>query len=479
MRTLTSLEKWTYAIGNMPFAVNEAAFGSFVVFYYTQVQGISGTLAGLAMFIAISWDAISDPIVGSWSDTVRSRWGRRHPLLLAGGIPTALLFMALFNPPDGMGEMGVFLWLLGISVLLRTFLTIYFIPYSAMGAELSHDYDERTVIAKARVTMAWLAGMALPAIAFALIFQPEGDIDGRLIDSNYWDYGVLSTVLAAATALICLWGTRTVIPRLPKARGEAYTFSLVQPIRDFRLAFRHGNFRMTVAAKLAFGMCAGVYMTLGMYLGTYFWEFSSDQMAGLVVPTAVGTLLTFVLLGPLGQRFDKPVLLGAATLIMAINAFWFIGARLFDLLPGNDSPLIYGLQLVNTCIGVISIVSLQVLSLSLLADILDEHELETELRQEGVYFAATAFVGKATTGVGVFLAGIVIDLVGLIPGSAPGEVEASVLQSLGWFTCILITVLATTAFLFTRRIRLSRADHDKVRTQLAARANPKVAPANP
>ena len=61
----------------------------------------------------------------------------------------------------------------------------------------------------------------------------------------------------------------------------------------------------------------------------------------------------------------------------------------------------------------------------------------------------------------------------------PGEVEASILQSLGWFTCILITVLATTAFLFTRRIRLSRADHDKVRTQLAARANPEVAPANP
>ena len=119
----------------MPFAVKDAAFVNFVVFYYTQVHGLSGTLSGLAMFIALSWDAVSDPVVGSWSDNFRSRWGRRHPLLLAGGIPTALLFLALFAPPEQFGEVGIFAWLLGVSILLRTFLTIYFIPYSAMGAE--------------------------------------------------------------------------------------------------------------------------------------------------------------------------------------------------------------------------------------------------------------------------------------------------------------------------------------------------------
>jgi Na+/melibiose symporter-like transporter len=101
MSTLTPLEKWSYAIGNMPFAVKDVAFNSFVVFYYTQVQGLSGSLTGLAMFIALSWDAVTDPFVGSWCDTVRSRWGRRHPLLLVGGVPTAVLCFALFVPPGG------------------------------------------------------------------------------------------------------------------------------------------------------------------------------------------------------------------------------------------------------------------------------------------------------------------------------------------------------------------------------------------
>ena len=109
MRKLTGFEKWSYAIGNMPFSVKDAAFVNFVVFYYTQVLGLSGTLTGLAMFVALTWDAISDPVVGSWSDTLRTRWGRRHPLLVAGGLPTALLFLALFNPPDDLEQMGTFI----------------------------------------------------------------------------------------------------------------------------------------------------------------------------------------------------------------------------------------------------------------------------------------------------------------------------------------------------------------------------------
>ena len=185
MRSLNSLEKWSYAVGSMPFAVKDAAFVNFVVFYYTQVQGLSGTLTGLAMFLALSWDAISDPVVGSWSDTLRTRWGRRHPMLVVGGIPTAILVLLLFDPPANLGEIGVFSWLLGVSILLRTFLTIYIIPHTAMGAELSTDYDERTVIAKARVTMGWLAAMALPAIGFLFFFQMDHGVDGRLVADNY------------------------------------------------------------------------------------------------------------------------------------------------------------------------------------------------------------------------------------------------------------------------------------------------------
>ncbi len=468
MQTLSSKEKWTYAVGTMPFAVKDAAYINFVVFYYTQVQGLSGTLTGLALFIALTWDAIADPVVGSWSDSLRSRWGRRHPPMVAGALPTALLFLALFTPPDALSELGVFTWLLAVSILLRTFLTIYIIPYSAMGAELSADYDERTVIAKARVTMGWVAGMLLPAVAFTIFFRPQDGLDGRLIAANYWQYGVLSALVAGATAWVCIVGTRTAIPRLPQA-GAGEVFNWAQPLDDLRLIFQNRNFRMSMGANLAFGMCAGVYTTLSLYLGTYFWEFSTDQLAGLIIPTALATLLAFVVLNRLGRRFDKPALLAAASFALAINLLWFIGARLLGLLPENGHPLIYPLQWLNVGIGVILIIALQVLGISLAADILDEQELTTGRRQEGVVFAAGAFVGKATTGAGSLLAGIVIDLAGMAPGLNPGQVSQSVLQSLGWFTMVSVSGLALVASWYFTRLRLSRADHARVTSQLAAK----------
>ena len=469
MRSLNSLEKWSYAVGSMPFAVKDAAFVNFVVFYYTQVQGLSGTLTGLAMFLALSWDAISDPVVGSWSDTLRTRWGRRHPMLVVGGIPTAILFLLLFDPPANLGEIGVFSWLLGVSILLRTFLTIYIIPHTAMGAELSTDYDERTVIAKARVTMGWLAAMALPAIGFLFFFQMDHGVDGRLVADNYINYGIMSAVLAAITAAFCIWGTRTVISRLPQSNPNAAPFNMGQPFRDVRIAFGNANFRLTTGAGLAFGMAAGIYTTLSLYMGTYFWEFSSDQLAGMVVPSALATLLAFILLGRLGQHYNKPPMLGVASLVLAVNSVSLIGARLLGILPDNGHPLIYILSIVSVGISVFAIVTLSVVSASLVADILDEQELKTQRRQEGVFFAAGAFVAKATTGLGALMAGVVIDLVGIQPESLPGTIDSSVLQSLGLFTLILTGSMALLAYVFFNRISMTREDHVRVKRQLEER----------
>lgn len=471
MRRLTGVEKWSYAIGNMPFSIKDAAFVNFVVFYYTQVLGLSGTLTGLAMFIALSWDAISDPVVGSWSDTLRTRWGRRHPLLVAGGVPTAFLFLALFNPPDGLDDIAIFIWLLGVSILLRTFLTIYFIPYSAMGAELSTDYDERTVIAKARVTMAWLAGMLLPAIGFALIFQAEGDVDGRLVQANYIEYGVLSAVLAGITASICVWGTRSTIPQLPQASDTHESFRLLRPITDMRVAFSNRKFLLVTCAGLAFGIAAGVYTTLSLYIGTYFWELSTDQLAGMVIPGFVATLLGFVVLSRIGQRMDKPRMLWAACVLLAVNVVVSLGARLLGFLPANGTLSIYLWVLGTAGVGVFAVVTLQVVTASLTADLLDEQELATGLRQEGVFFAAGAFLSKATTGLGAMLAGVVIDLVGLAPGLEPGAVKEEVLAQLGWFTIVLTGGMALVGSAFYRHVNMTREDLVQVRQGLSRKAS--------
>ena len=106
--------------------------------------------------------------------------------------------------------------------------------------------------------MAWLAGMLLPAIAFAVIFQSQGDTDGRLLAANYTVYGVVSALVAGATVLFCVWGTRSVIPRLPSASASGSGSLIQQTLRDFRTAFGNYNFGISIGSNLAFGIAAGV-----------------------------------------------------------------------------------------------------------------------------------------------------------------------------------------------------------------------------
>ncbi len=466
MRQLSKTEKWCYAIGNIPQAVKDTAFGSFVVFYYTQVLGLSGTLAGLAMLIAMVWDAISDPIVGSWCDSVKSRFGRRHPLLFIGGISTACLFLLLFRPPAGLSEVDTFLWLTLISVFIRTTMTVYFIPYQAMGAEMSSDYDERTVIAKARVTMAFLGAMVLPAIAYGLIFQSSADTDGRLVAANYWDYGLISFAMALSSTLICLWGTKTTIPSLPQATPATPKFSFTKPYSDFLVAASNKNFRATIGTNLAFGICAGTYATMGLYIATYYWEFSSSDLAGFVIPTFLATMTAFFLINRIGRRYDKNRLMSFICLAFSINVAWLVTARLLGWLPDNGHPVLLQLQWLQIYIGVGLIASLAIIVASLMADILDQQEVDTGIRQDGVFFAAASFVTKTTTGVGSFVAGLSVDLSGLKPGMTPGFVPDSVLMTLGWFYGPGIALFALIAWLFSRRITLSRTQTIRIQAEL-------------
>ena len=121
-----------FGVGQFPEGIKSAAFGFLLLFYYNQVLGLSGTLSGVAIFLALIVDAVSDPLVGNLSDMTRSRWGRRHPYMYAAAIPFALSFYFLFVPPDGLSEPGLFLWLAGFSILTRTFMTFYSVPLQSL-----------------------------------------------------------------------------------------------------------------------------------------------------------------------------------------------------------------------------------------------------------------------------------------------------------------------------------------------------------
>ena len=109
-----------FGLGELVQHVTTIALYSLLLFYYQQIVGLSGTLTGLALGIALFFDGVSDAAVGSPSDRIRGRFGRRHPVMAASAIPLAISLILLFNPPDGLAEFGSFLWLTVFAILLRT-----------------------------------------------------------------------------------------------------------------------------------------------------------------------------------------------------------------------------------------------------------------------------------------------------------------------------------------------------------------------
>ncbi len=461
--------KIAHGIGAMAFAAKDAAVVNFVPFFYTQVAGLSGTLYGWAAFAGQLSDAITDPIFGTLSDNHRSRWGRRHPFMVAAMLPLAVCFFLLFNPPLGWSGWALCGWLALVLIALRTMVTMFAIPHTALGAELSRDYEERSLIVSYRTLLGWLAGVALPALALGFVFaRGDGEGDGRLLRDNYWAYAWMSAFLVVVAISITVWFTRRSIPHLP-VPGERRRLRLLDPLRDVRDALRNRNFRQLFGALVFFGSISGVTVTLGYYANTYFWEFSSQQIALIMSSSIVGVGVGFAVLRPLVTRFEKRTILLGATFLLIGNGIWWIGGRLVGVLPPNGDPLLLPLAIANTVILSGAVMVVQTMGASVVADMVDEHEVETGLRRDGVFFAAMGFSLKIPTGFGQLAGGILIDAVGLQTGLQPGEVPADVLWKLGLVAGPLASLCFLAPTVFISRYRLDRARHSELQRILAER----------
>jgi GPH family glycoside/pentoside/hexuronide:cation symporter len=187
---LNLLTKLSYGIGQLSDGVKQAAFGTFLFFYYNQVLGLSGSLAGAAALLALLVDAITDPMVGQLSDRFRSRWGRRHPFMLAGALPFGLAMVALFSPPEGLDQSQLFAWMLIGAITVRLMLTLFFVPHLSLGAELVRDYHGRTSLIGYRVFFTYAGVLLTSVIGFTVFFPPtEAFTNGMLNRDSYPNFG--------------------------------------------------------------------------------------------------------------------------------------------------------------------------------------------------------------------------------------------------------------------------------------------------
>ena len=172
--------KLSFGVGASGEAVFHGLFNAFITIYYNQAIGLSNTLIGVAIMLAMIADAATDPLVGIVSDRWRSRWGRRHPFLYMAPIPLALAIFAIFNPPDllavgadGPSQWGLFAWLAVWTILGRAALTLYSVPHYALGGELTTNQHQRSTLFSINTVCLYVSGAAFGFAAWRFFFAGE------------------------------------------------------------------------------------------------------------------------------------------------------------------------------------------------------------------------------------------------------------------------------------------------------------------
>jgi GPH family glycoside/pentoside/hexuronide:cation symporter len=446
-----------------------------VLLFYTQVLGLSGAATGAILFIGLLWDAVSDPLIGIWSDRLRTRWGRRHPMMLAAALPLGVGFIALFAPPPSVVDDKFLLgsWLLFWSLWIRTSITLFSMPHLALVAEISSDYHERSSLLALRMGFMFLTAVLLPAGALWLLFGVTDGGDGRFVATNYPLYGWASCIVVLLAAAGCIWGTRknfVPVSRLVDSGGDDP--GLRGMFRDFVGTLRIRNFRYVLLYDLASSTAYGILVALNILAWTYYWELSAIEVSlVMALPSLLAVPLAVWSMGPLGRRWAKHKILNTAIALMILDAVWVFPLRQFELIPDNGHPLVFAALFLQMFIWMYLFVLRVVAAFSITADVTDEHELEHGTRQEGGFFSALTFTSKLASALGPLYGGVILDLIGLEEGMLPGAVSQSTLDGLAVAMAAGVIPPLILAWYFSFHITMSEARLKQIQADLALKSS--------
>ncbi len=455
------LTRLAYGIGGAAGGIKNNGFDYVLLLFYSQVLGLSAVLVAAALWIALIFDAVSDPVIGYWSDNVRHRFGRRHPFMYTAMIPVAIGYFFVWNPPEGLAGMGLFGWLLTLTIFVRLMYTLFEVPSHALAAELSQDYDARTSLMSFRYFFAWVGGLSVQVILFAVLLKPtENDPSGFFYLEGWHSYGLLGASCIFTAILITSLGTHKHIPHL-QAPPEPRKLTPIKVVGEVWETVSNPSFRALFIATL-FGLLAtGVSATLNQYINGFFWGFTSQQISGLTMAVFVSALLALVVAPIAGKTFGKK----RAAIIIGMLAFTIapapVFARLLGLLPANGTDELYWIIMSVTVFDLALIIAYQMLAASMVADIVEENELKTGRRSEGIYFAGISFMRKLAQGMGVLTASFILAIASITPGMRPAEVSEESMRTLGFGYAMMLLTLWMLMLLCVSFYRISREDHEK------------------
>ncbi len=391
---LSPIKKLLYGVGDIGNAVVNSAIQFFLMLFYTDAALVPPALAANALLIGKVWDAVNDPLFGWISDRTQSRFGKRRVYMIFGALPLAVAIMLLWFVPYGLAQFWIFVWIAFTFILFDTCWTLTNVPYYALTAELTDDYDERASLTAYRMVLAVPAYIVGAALTPALV--------GLFADkrSGYFVVGIAYGILAA----IALWVAAAGLKERPHISQNKSETSIRA---SFQATFKNRPFLQLILAYFVANISFALVKTLMVYYIIYHLQMESQ------VPVVMFLLLACVaiFLFPwkfVSEKLDKgpayAVGLGIGGLAVAATFF----------LPNQPTPWIY----VIAIIAGFGFSAQWVFPWAMVPDVVDYDRLETGEYRGGMYYGVWGLVTKFSEALGIAGSGWLLSFYGYVPNVA-------------------------------------------------------------
>lgn len=440
-RVLSPVQRAIYASGDFTInaALNALAF-VFTAYFLIHVAELRPALAGLVPLIGRAVDAFTDPLMGRISDRTRWQWGRRRPYFLIGAVPFGLCFALLWVPVPFTHELLRFAYYAFVYCLLTTAMTVLSIPYLALQPEMALSYDDRTSLNTYRSAGAMLGVFA------AVSVRPLAESFG----GGPTGFQFAGFVLGCLFALPWFFVYRVSFERPEWREREISTTPFFRGLVE---VLAHPNFRRLLALFLFSRMAIDVISTLLILYFTHWLLRSEDFERGMVIfLVAVVSALPVWLW--VARRTEKTQLFAYGAVLWSA-----VQCVLFFVQPDWSRWTLFLLMAVAGA----GYAAVDVMPWSMLGDVIDEDELRTGQRREGVYNGVFTFVRKLAGAVGVSLVLGVLDLLGFQANEPTSDTVRNSIRLLAAFAPLAFLAAAVIS---AGRYPITRAAHAQIVAEL-------------
>lgn len=412
--------------------------------------GVDAVKLGFAIGLPRILDAITDPIIGNFSDNLRTRWGRRRPLIFLGVIFAALLVGLLFSPPRSFGPEQLVWWFLIVCGFFYVAYTFFMIPYSALGLEITDDYNERTRVLAWRPYLGLAAGLGIPWLYKLCFMLGPNEAEGAR--SVGWIIAGAALVLGLIPALFL------------KERPQSATAEKPLPLfKSLAVTFSNRPFLALTGCILC--ILLGMFMAgpLGLYLNLFYIFEGNKEAAATFGGISGMALLGSGFLGlPFGTWLSAQVGKRHAMLLMLGLSIIFTGLTWWLFTPTNP-----WLSVIPAFVTGFALNGCFLIGVSMLGDVCDADQLETGRRREGIYSASLEFGKKMAIALSTLLSGYVLAATGFDQKLAVQTTETLFMLRMGYIVVIAGALLISALCIWF--YPLTHAQVEAVRLQLDQR----------